>query len=197
MSHYEDSEERIRLEQHKAKSLRSGCPWATAVGSKCLPVEEAPRKHVEGKPEGARFCYLASIVSCSQFANSELEYIAERLDSLVITPTEADWVSVINSCAVAMGGQDELWAGVIAVRRKALESGKYSPESYKEPIDKDLLLDAAARHLIYYLFDDIIDKESGENHLAHIVANIIMYSYQVAHYEGNNPAHKGESVSPL
>ncbi len=143
----------------------------------------SPRKHTLGKPEGARFCYIGHLAAVSEFNGRAEDYLSNSLDDLINYGTEQDLHSIvshiINHAGEAMGGQEELWAGVIAVRNHALQSGKYTPESYKEPIDTNLLLDAMARHLIAYLFIGKLDKESGQNHVAHIVANVVMYAAQM------------------
>ncbi len=136
-------------------------------------------KHCEGKAHGARFCYLSSLVPISDYRGSQLHYIATFIDDLVHGATDVSYYACIRHCSYAIGGDKQLWDGVIAVRRKALKSGKYTLNSYKDPIEPTLLLDAMARHLISYLFTDKIDIESGENHICHIVANLIMYHHQI------------------
>ncbi len=86
---------------------------------------------------------------------------------------------IITYCGIALGDEKELWDGVVAVRMHGLGSGKYSVNNHKLPMQKHLLLDAAARHLISYLYIGHIDDESGESHLCHIVANILMFAAQL------------------
>ncbi len=109
--------------------------------------------------------------------------MGRRLDDLLSHQYEVSqqitYMMIVEYAALAIGSHRELFDGVIAVRSKALESGKYTQESWKEPIDIDLLLDAAARHLISYLYVGQIDKESGENHMCHIVANVLMIAQQL------------------
>ena len=148
-----------------------------------LDCIEKPRKHTKGKAEGARYCYLASLASASEYAETAADYLARKLDELLgYYPEVSEQINmmlVVEYATIAIGSGKELWDGVIAVRRKALESGKYTQESWKEEIDPDLLLDAAARHMITYLYVDEIDEESGENHLCHVVANVLMFAYQL------------------
>jgi dATP/dGTP diphosphohydrolase len=159
-----------------------------ALGFCNKPVEKekevvSVKKHIKGKAEGARFCYLAAIAAASEYAETAVDYLARRLDNLLDRYPEVseqiNLMMIVEYASIVMGSKD-LWKGVIAVRRKALESGKYTQESWKEPIDPDLLLDAAARHMISYLYVDEIDEESGENHLCHIVANVLMLAYQLS-----------------
>ena len=142
-----------------------------------------PRKHSKGKAEGARFCYLSSIAAASEYSDTAADYVGRRLDDLLSHQYEVSqqitYMMIVEYAALAIGSHRELFDGVIAVRSKALESGKYTQESWKEPIDIDLLLDAAARHLISYLYVGQIDKESGENHMCHIVANVLMIAQQL------------------
>ncbi len=149
------------------------CPLCTVITSK-------PRKDTQGKPAGARWCYIAGLADMTD--NMCIKEMCWGLDNLINTGY-IDKGTFLFYCGLAHGNKKLLFDGVIAVRRKALESGKYVAESYKEPIDKDLLLDAMARHLIAYMFIGHIDTESDENHIAHIVANLIMYTYQVNHHE--------------
>ncbi len=150
----------------------------------CISSEGLPRKHIFGKAQGARFCYIGHLAAVSEFSGCVEDYLSNALDNLInFDSSDKDFTevisSIINHAGVAMGGQEELWNGVIAVRNHALKSGKYTPESYKERIDTTLLLDAMARHLIAYLFVGKLDKESGINHMAHIVANVVMYAVQM------------------
>lgn len=142
-----------------------------------------PRKHSKGKADGARFCYLSSIAAASEYAETAADHVGRHLDNLLTYEYEVSrqitFMMIVEYAAIAVGTHKELFDGVIAVRAKALESGKYTQESWKEPIDVDLLLDAAARHLISYLYVDEIDDESGENHMAHIVANVLMIAQQL------------------
>ena len=146
-------------------------------------LEVQPRKHSRGKAEGARFCYLSSIAAASEYAETAADYVGRRLDDLLSHQYEVSqqitYMMIIEYAALAMGSHKDLFDGVIAVRNKALSSGKYTQESWKEPIDVDLLLDAAARHLISYLYVGELDDESGENHMCHIVANVIMIAQQL------------------
>ena len=163
---------------------------APCVGS--IPIEKIqsaidsaskPRKHSNGKAEGARFCYLSAIAAASEYADTAADFVGRQLDNLLTHEYEVSqqitFMMIVEYAATAVGTHKELFDGVIAVRAKALESGKYTQESWKEPIDVDLLLDAAARHLISYLYVDEIDDESGENHMAHIVANVLMIAQQL------------------
>ncbi len=148
-----------------------------------LDCIDKPRKHIKGKAEGARYCYLSSIAAASEYAETAADYLARRLDELLgYYPEVSEQINlmmVVEYATIAIGNSKQLWDGVVAVRRKALESGKYTQESWKESIDPDLLLDAAARHMISYLYIDEIDEESGENHLCHVVANVLMFAYQL------------------
>ena len=147
-------------------------------------VEEKPRKHLQGKAEGARYCYLSSLAAASPYAGCPEDYVARELDNLVgqqdgPVSTQVTMIKLVTNAAMAMDSEQELWDGVVAVRYKAIVNGKYSKDSYKEHIDKELLLDAAARHLISYMYIDPVDAESGENHLCHVVANVLMYAEQL------------------
>lgn len=143
------------------------------------------RKETKYKAEGARHCFLSSIASASYYAGGPEEQIGKYLDKLIDfdfglkCSTQHIFNMIITYCGIAIGGDKELWDGVVAVRMYGLGTGKYSAGNHKLPMDKNLLLDAAARHLISYLYINNIDDESGESHLCHIVANILMFAAQL------------------
>ncbi len=137
--------------------------------------QEPVRKHTAGKAQGARFCYIKALYKYT--TNKDEIQLILCLD-LLVKGKDVYNKSILTHCANSFGDHKEFWNGVVAVRRKALESGKYTADGYEKPIDVNLLLDAIARHLISYIFIDKIDEESGENHLCHIAANLIMHEYQ-------------------
>ncbi len=156
--------------------------------SPCLQHQEIAKvadKETRHKAEGARYCYLSSIACASNYAGCAEEQIGAYLDKLLDfdfslkCSTQHIFNMIITYCGIAIGDDKDLWDGVIAVRNYGLESGKYSANNHKLPMDKNLLLDAAARHLIAYLYISHIDDESGESHLCHIVANILMFAAQL------------------
>lgn len=143
------------------------------------------KKQTKNKVEGARYCYLSSIASVSHYAGCAEDQLGKYLDKLLDHDfrgegsTQHLFVMIEQYCAIAIGSHKLLWDGVVAVRANGLLSGKYTVGNHKLPMEKDLLLDAAARHLISYLFVNTIDAESGQNHLCHIMANILMFAAQL------------------
>lgn len=143
------------------------------------------KKHRGNKVEGARFCYLSSIASASHYAGCAEEQVGKYLDQLLDFDfrgqgsTQHVFNMIVTCCGIAVGSERALWDGVVRVRNFGLISGKYTIDNHKLPMDKNLLLDAAARHLISYLYIDQIDEESSENHMCHIVANILMFAAQL------------------
>ncbi len=158
--------------------------YPTIKFSDCMDSVSA-KKGTNGKAEGARYCFLSSIASASHYAGCAEDQIGKYLDQLIDfdfrgeCSTQHIFNMIEAYCAIAMDSHKKLWDGVIAVRMHGLESGKYTIENHKLPMDKDLLLDAAARHLISYLYMDQIDEESGQNHMCHIMANILMFAAQL------------------
>ncbi len=148
-------------------------------------LAEVAKKETKYKAPGARYCYLSSIASASAYAGCPEDHIGKYLDKLLDFDfrmegsTQHIFNMIIFYCGLAIGSDEDLWDGVIAVRLHGVRSGKYSVGNHKLPMNKDLLLDAAARHLIAYLYIDHIDQESGESHLCHIVANILMFAAQL------------------
>ena len=62
---------------------------------------------------------------------------------------------------------------------RVLEYGakKYEPENWKKPMDKKQILDSAMRHLVQLMEDEELDSESNLQHVGHIMANMMFYSY--------------------
>jgi hypothetical protein len=50
---------------------------------------------------------------------------------------------------------------------------KYGDHNYRKGLKWSRLIDAAGRHLLYYMSGERKDKESGLSHLAHIAWNIL------------------------
>ena len=59
-----------------------------------------------------------------------------------------------------------------------LNKGKYPPKNWQKPMNPNLLLDAAQRHLIELQKDNLLDKENGVEHAVAVALNMMMYSYQ-------------------
>ncbi len=173
-------------------SLREDPNYTTIRFSDCLEdvskevsTVSLAKKETKNKAEGARYCYLSSIASASHYAGCPEDQIGKYLDGLLEDnyrgpcTTQHILNMIITYCGLAMGDDKDLWDGVVAVRMKGLNSGKYDVNNHKLPMQKHLLLDAAARHLISYLYINHIDDESGESHLCHIVANVLMFAAQL------------------
>lgn len=69
---------------------------------------------------------------------------------------------------------------LIPVRSKAeiarvLEFGikKYAKDNWRLCSDKSRYIDAAMRHIDAYLQDEKLDAESGYNHMAHAIVNLM------------------------
>ena len=62
---------------------------------------------------------------------------------------------------------------------KVLEMGaqKYKVDNWKKCNDTKRYEDALMRHLVSYMKGDKIDKESGLNHMSHIICNALFLSY--------------------
>lgn len=59
-----------------------------------------------------------------------------------------------------------------------LNKGKYPPKNWQKPMEAELLLDAAQRHLIELRRGELFDKENGAEHATAVALNMMMYSYQ-------------------
>jgi hypothetical protein len=152
-----------------------------------------PLKDIEGKAAGARYCYLADIANCvlgsksgSKGYRDTMNNVGETLSLIVDTYDRGEIEGAMHYCSLLIENLLDVDVGLhhelVKVRANALDSGKYSPNGYKEKIDINLLLDAAARHFIKILLEADIDEESGCTHEAHIAANVIMIHTQLSKY---------------
>lgn len=64
---------------------------------------------------------------------------------------------------------------------KVLEFGKnkYGLENWKKGLDKKEILESLQRHLISLFEGEEIDQESGFDHIGHVLANSMFYSYEI------------------
>ena len=166
MSNYEDIEDTRQLNE--------------------LSNEELVLKQKEGKPEGARYCFLSNL-NDNDWANGLGELIEElnknienNKDIKVIQATLQALQDTILYDNVAE--TKDVINDFIKLRSLALQSGKYRENSYKQQISIILLLDALARHYIKYSFGDNFDDESECLHLSHMLANVIIIRYQINTY---------------
>lgn len=72
---------------------------------------------------------------------------------------------------------------------RVLEYGakKYSKNNWKKGLDKQQILESLMRHLIKLMNNELVDEESQEQHIGHILANAMFYSY----FSNNNPKECG------
>jgi hypothetical protein len=63
---------------------------------------------------------------------------------------------------------------------KVLEFGKnkYGLENWKKGLDKKEILESLQRHLVALFEGEEIDKESGLDHIGHVLCNAMFYSYE-------------------
>lgn len=62
---------------------------------------------------------------------------------------------------------------------KVMEYGavKYAPENWKKGLNKKEILESLTRHLFALIDGEKYDQESGLEHIGHIMANAMFYSY--------------------
>jgi len=166
MSNYEDIEDTRQLNE--------------------LSNEELVLKQKEGKPEGARYCFLPSLNSDD--LDNDIGKLIEELNKNIENNKD---LKVIQSILQTL--QDTILRSsvietkdiindFIKLRSLALKSGKYREDSYKQQISIILLIDALSRHFIKYSFGDSFDDESGFLHLSHMLANTVIIRYQINTY---------------
>ena len=59
-------------------------------------------------------------------------------------------------------------------------------DNWKKPVEPKQHLQSAMRHLISMIQGKEIDKESGERHSGHLLANIMMYNYHTKDVESEH-----------
>lgn len=59
---------------------------------------------------------------------------------------------------------------------------KYARENWKKGLDLNQILESLSRHLFALMSGEIVDSESGQEHIGHIMANAMFWQY---HYEKN------------
>lgn len=199
MGHYSDHEQRqldeynmrvVERNSHQTEEECFGTPHSTNL---CPPGsyldsdetlyyplgDEKPLKETAGKAQGARYCFLADIGALMSYG--QIRDLGTLLSLIVRRLENGDVEAAKHHCYEVMASlsDEHTMNDLIGVRAQALASGKYSFESYREKIDVNLLLDAAARHYLKILFVGNIDDESGYSHIAHIAANVIMINTQL------------------
>lgn len=62
---------------------------------------------------------------------------------------------------------------------RVLEFGskKYSRDNWRKPMDRSTILASAQRHLAALIDGEDIDPESGLEHIGHLLANCMMFSF--------------------
>jgi hypothetical protein len=78
---------------------------------------------------------------------------------------------------------------------RVLEMGavKYSPDNWKIGLNRDEILESTMRHLTALMDGELLDKESGMSHMAHIQCNAMFYNY----HEANNSFTRTEEDEEL
>lgn len=189
MSHYDEQyNKNLNIEEH---------PWEYAISKDDILHthnffldndkvlwNDRTLKDTINKPEGARFCYLSSLEYITP-TPTQLKGLGEALHNIVI----ANESNSINECKLHLSAtvshildnenKQEIIDNLIKLRAWALSTGKYEINSYKNPIDIKLLLDATARHYIKLILLCEVDEESGCLHISHILANLIMIAEQL------------------
>lgn len=66
------------------------------------------------------------------------------------------------------------------VRVMMYGANKYAPKNWQKGLDLDETLESLSRHLFALMRGEIVDPESGEEHIGHVMANAMFYKY---HYE--------------
>jgi hypothetical protein len=69
------------------------------------------------------------------------------------------------------------------VRVMTYGTKKYAPRNWMKGLNTEEILESLSRHLFALMSGEIIDPESGEEHIGHIMANAMFYKY---HYEKQN-----------
>ena len=73
-----------------------------------------------------------------------------------------------------------------AARALGFGAKKYGRNNYKKGMDINRLYASLLRHTFARISGELVDKESGLDHLDHMAANIQLLTYMVANYEQNS-----------
>lgn len=143
-------------------------------------------KETDGKPEGARYCYLRDIVLAAN--KSYLLPLASEIEAVVNSVTENNYMAAMSANRAALklisGMDKDFLKNLVGVRAHAINSGKYELYGYRQKIPLWTLLDALARHMLKILFISDIDEESGFHHFGHMSANLVMIDAQLRLHHG-------------
>lgn len=140
-----------------------------------------------GKPEGARYAFLdglsllysSSTIQAIGYAITSMAFLNEKNDYESMWPQLQLILNVISQC----GDNESIYIDYVKLRMDAVNRGKYLTDGYRIKLNLSEYLDAMARHLLKFLLIDERDEESGCLHLAHILANVAIMSYQLnEHY---------------
>lgn len=144
--------------------------------------EDNVLKQKEGKPEGARYCWIQEIKNddLGLALNILIEDVSNKLNFNMMRMRHL--ISVIKIEIFNNKDKNLIINDLIKLRYDAIKSGKYKVDGYKQEIDINLLLDALSRHYIKLSFGDEFDNESGCLHLSHMLANVLIIQYQLRTY---------------
>jgi hypothetical protein len=142
------------------------------------------------QPEGARYCYLNILPFVSGYEDTLIECALDAFNEFVLDKRRHAYILaycinlVIDSKEVTI---DE----IMKARYFSIKTGKYSPDSYRKYIPVEQLEDAAARHAWKALaLNEKEDEESGCNHWAHFINNLLIIIEQLR----NKPQPEPENV---
>lgn len=192
MSHYDEEIAQAAYELRMKERIRDGSVATVTTCDDFIdddlynihPVVDQEKKQTIGKAEGARYCYLRDIA----FAfDVDIKYctIADNLADMVDNYDKQLYETMLCDIVATLEYIKEsfdVYEDLVSLRYNAIKSGKYKINSYREPLDINLLLDASARHLLKIVLKSDIDEESGKSHVSHITANLIMIYAQLEHH---------------
>jgi hypothetical protein len=133
-------------------------------------------KECEFEPQMAKYCGKEFVVEDTESNPKGYEYVVyegwaftrdflEPVSALRYNTGKPKWSLVHMHSLVPM--------------IRVLEYGalKYAPFNWQKPMKRDEVLDSMQRHLAALIDGKELDDESGLNHIGHIMANAMFYSY--------------------
>lgn len=142
-------------------------------------------RHNEGKPDysliDSKTLYYGFTISPPNSVMTMLDH----LSNYQFTGDRCELGYAVECCVSALNGSPDNKYSVLDPLVKVLEFGakKYSPFNWAEGMKWSIPIACVHRHLLMiYSKGEQLDSESGQPHIAHVMANLLMLIY----YHDNN-----------
>jgi len=157
---------------------------ANCTENTCIDCAIAKEQIPMPQEKGTRYCFLDLIPLVTDFQDTLIHDFCVRFTRLVYEGNPNQEVQVYEELMLYITNHFvndpwRLWKNVLKVRTFDLENNRYSLQSYQNQVSINDLHDNIAEHLIKYMTCNLRDEESGVNHLAHIVCELLVCAGQL------------------